>query len=504
MSYNNYNQFSPYYQQPAPSSQSSAGHHYSNESKSTSSYSNSNFQPLSAYQSDYQRQQSQPNQSQSNNQSDSYGSHPYTNRSGAPATSAISSYSSQNYSGVGTSAAGEQQDSNSYASSRPDTSALGNLAYASSLGQDQQQPSLSQIIDYNRTRTNYGSSGYTANSTASVSQAPQASYAQGTTSLNQQTNQAQPYSPTYQAGNTKPTYSATGYTTNTTGRSSPANHQYINAQQTASQSQRQTQYNTQAARPASGQATQRPDSRTSVQSGRSPQVPASQMTQSTAQSNSGYNYAQSQTSNTAPHNYRSSSATNSPALPPSKSTPPSSSYSTSTQPAPQQANKAAKKQTENGRQQGSSQSQQKQADSSSTYSNAQPGQQATSRESQQPTTVDPNQVFNHYEYQRRQSEAEAARKALEATKAGKMTPVSNQSAATLSSPSDDVTQAAKALMGGSATANSDSATKEQIELEMKAMIEKMREYKAKDPTLFSQVWEGVKKVRERFIDACSC
>ena len=63
-------------------------------------------------------------------------------------------------------------------------------------------------------------------------------------------------------------------------------------------------------------------------------------------------------------------------------------------------------------------------------------------------------------------------------------------------PSDDVTQAAKAMLGASAdvSGNTDSATKEQMELEMKQMIEKMRDYKAKDPTLFSQVWEQVKKV----------
>ena len=40
---------------------------------------------------------------------------------------------------------------------------------------------------------------------------------------------------------------------------------------------------------------------------------------------------------------------------------------------------------------------------------------------------------------------------------------------------------------------SDSTTKDQMELEMKQMIEKMRDYKAKDPSLFSQIWEQVKK-----------
>jgi hypothetical protein len=33
-----------------------------------------------------------------------------------------------------------------------------------------------------------------------------------------------------------------------------------------------------------------------------------------------------------------------------------------------------------------------------------------------------------------------------------------------------------------------------MEAEMKLMLEKMREYKAKDPSLFSQIWDQVKKV----------
>ena len=121
-------------------------------------------------------------------------------------------------------------------------------------------------------------------------------------------------------------------------------------------------------------------------------------------------------------------------------------------------------------------------------------------EERHPTTVDPNQVFNHYEYQRRQNKAEAARKASVEVK---VSPTATKSTSTSAAghlspvaPSDDVTQAAKAVLGAStgANQNADSATKEQIELEMKQMIEKMRDYKAKDPTLFSQVWEQVKKV----------
>ena len=104
------------------------------------------------------------------------------------------------------------------------------------------------------------------------------------------------------------------------------------------------------------------------------------------------------------------------------------------------------------------------------------------------TTVDPSQVFNHVEYSRRQAaaaaevaatkkaveEAEAARKAATQTK----TPQVNGNHVVVSTPGSEP----------------DSATKDQMELEMKQMIEKMRDYKAKDPSLFTQIWEQVKKV----------
>lgn len=88
---------------------------------------------------------------------------------------------------------------------------------------------------------------------------------------------------------------------------------------------------------------------------------------------------------------------------------------------------------------------------------------------QRPTTVDPNKIFNHYEYERRQAAAAAAAKDSENTVAE-----TNIVAPVADSPA--------------------SNTKEQIELEMKQMIEKMRDYKARDPALFSQIWEQVKKV----------
>ena len=96
-------------------------------------------------------------------------------------------------------------------------------------------------------------------------------------------------------------------------------------------------------------------------------------------------------------------------------------------------------------------------------------QPTTSDEPQVPSTVDPSQVFNQFEYQRRQDVAAAA--------GGVAAVIPNSNA----------------RYNSAMNADSDDSKKEQMELEMKQMIEKMRDYKAKDPSLFSQIWEQVKK-----------
>lgn len=119
------------------------------------------------------------------------------------------------------------------------------------------------------------------------------------------------------------------------------------------------------------------------------------------------------------------------------------------------------------------------------FSNSQSTAQTSAE--QHPVTVDPSQVFNLQEYQRRKAEAEAegARKATEQRKT--QNPTSNTAANQTTNQSGSQAKQHSAEPG----------SKEQIEAEIKAMIEKMREYKAKDPTLFSEVWEQFKKV-------CSC
>ena len=140
------------------------------------------------------------------------------------------------------------------------------------------------------------------------------------------------------------------------------------------------------------------------------------------------------------------------------------------------------------------------------------------------TTVDPSQIFNLYEYQRRQATTEAARKAMEeaaAKKADASVPISVATPTPASVPSplpmntSVVASAAapvpapvpasvlspvvpSATLLASAETDSAASRKGQMELEMMQMIEKMRDYKAKDPALFSQIWEQVKKVRSLF------
>ncbi|MCJ1413349.1 hypothetical protein MMC19_007454 [Ptychographa xylographoides] len=119
---------------------------------------------------------------------------------------------------------------------------------------------------------------------------------------------------------------------------------------------------------------------------------------------------------------------------------------------------------------------------------------------QHPTTVNPNQVFNLLEYQRRQAEieTEAARKAeAQAQAAIKLTGngTHDHQLSGLSHP--------EPLYVDSRTESNESGDKRQLEAEIRAMIEKMREYKAKDPAAFSEVWEQFKKVQPPTVRASS-
>ena len=471
MSYSGYNQFSPYYQPPQQSSQQT-----NSGSNSGGAYSsNSSYQPLSAYQSEQQRQQQQQHQShnQSSHQSNSnYNSQGYGNSSVTSSAQAALSYGNQSYGGVGSSSGRNNDPSNTYASSRPDTTALGNLAYASSLGPDQQQQqsslSLSQLIDYNRSRSGYGTSGGYGG-TSDTSHSYQRADGQ---SSNQQSTTGLPYTTTYQTSNTLPAYSSQSYGLNNTGRSSPAQHQYSNSSHQAQVNQaapRQNNHTPQPARPASGQAMPRPKSQTGARSNHSPQVSTARVTQPSSSRTGGSHHHASSASTAGGQQARNNA---SPAQPRPAHAPPASSHPQSRSSATQVTQSNQSRKLSNTQAQTA-----KQQDARAKASEPAAGNSGWSAP---PVTVNPNQIFNHSEWERRQEEEKAERLARAASAATK-------------TPGDDVTQAAKALVGQSASANSESTTKEQIELEMKQMIEKMRDYKAKDPSLFSQVWEEVKK-----------
>ena len=103
-----------------------------------------------------------------------------------------------------------------------------------------------------------------------------------------------------------------------------------------------------------------------------------------------------------------------------------------------------------------------------------------------PTTIDPNKVFNQYEYQKRQEVIAAEAKAAKEKAALKIEAQRKQTEQRVAT----VTQSSAVSQD-----NSDSSMKTQMEAEMKLMLEKMRDYKSKDPTLFSQIWEQVKKAQ---------
>ena len=495
MSYNGYSQFSPYYQQPPPQQNGGSQHPY--DPRLNGSYPSTPFQPLSAYDSDNERQQSTEKSIQSNKSSNTYGKQSYASTSVAPNDPSPAPYINHNYGGVRVSSSASQDSSIAYANSRPDTSALGNLAYVSSLNQDQPHTSLAQLIDYNRSRDARGATGegYQTNSTSPVSHGHQRVESRGfPCTKNHQSSQAPSHSGSHMPAPGRTSRSSGNNSTSNTGKTSPAQHQNASAPQKSPQSQYGC-YASQPA-PAGGQATQRPSSRTSIHNQSSSQTSMAQRNQNAAQNNGAHNLGHPQASSVSYH--RSSPAVNQTTFQTPKSVQQNGAHQNSSKSTPPQNEKIADAAVDGGKEPSSTTHYQiRRPASSNALNKEQSSQPSPSTANSKPiTTVDPNQVFNHLEYQRRQSETEVAKKGAEAAKiSNEPKPTQSTASTSTSPPADDVTQAAKALMGQSSNPNYGSPTKEQIELEMKQMIEKMRDYKAKDPKLFSQVWEDVKKVR---------
>ncbi|KAK4691812.1 hypothetical protein P7C71_g5272, partial [Lecanoromycetidae sp. Uapishka_2] len=455
--YNNSNNYSPYYQ---PVTGRDVRGKYPDQSGNTGGYQNGLYQPLSAYQTTSQQAQSSAPQS-ANTSAYTYDSQAYGNMNG-----------------MGTSKPQDTRPGYTAAGRQTDTTALGNLAYASTLGRDSN--ALPQSTNYNRTQDSPGS-GSGSYGINTIVPSPYGAGHQRTDSRNSSNT------PRENSSGRSTAASGTSYTApraesghqlqQESNRSNwQTQAQYIAAQRPPAEQSRLTQYSSQRSQPTSSQAAQTPSSRVTAQAVHSPSVSAPQAPPQRASStvySSAHNRVQSPQQHTnrtigTPTGVRGN--TNSEMQ--------SKQNATFSQPPPDTRQPVV----------------------TDTRVSGDTSQSSTSTVSQYPTTVDPSQVFNHAEYQRRQEAAAAAQeaakdRAAQAAQAakqpkpnlskGKGNPMDSQLNRTPSAPGSNVP-----TNGGT---DPKTAKKDQMELEMKQMIEKMRDYKSKDPSLFSQIWEQVKK-----------
>ncbi|KAL9017734.1 MAG: hypothetical protein Q9185_004958 [Variospora sp. 1 TL-2023] len=456
MSYNGYN-YSPYYQPTGndgrgqnPYQHSASTHgRYQSSSYGASNSSNAQQQASSAH--SYLPQQPQSS---------------YTPTTTAADRSAVS-YSNYGDS-PGTSQYQNIRGGYSYSDQPAGTTPLSSLAHASSLESSSRNGpgtrdnrSLQQIIDYNRAQNPHRNSAsplyqsgnpsvdYSQQRSESRGAASSGSYTPDSAATDRRVTASSQYSqfataPGYHA----PTAAYTA-TTQDTGNPSYSSYQ-------PNQEQRQSTYYAQPARPASGQSYHARDAQRNGRATQSPTVPLNPTPTATSisyleQKSPTTSYRSEQTSShqrTVADRRRSSES--SAQVTGNRSTPPPSTIPDTHRSIPPLGD----------------------------TTNRQASRTPISPEEPTPTTVDPSHVFNHQEYQRRQAaaaEGERARKAEEAEEEARK-----------------ATEAAAALKRVS---ESHLAEPEQMAAEMRQMIEKMRDYKSKDPSLFSQIWEQVKKTQ---------
>ena len=464
MSFNgfrNLNNYSPYYQQIQ--GQDRRGQ-YQDQARNSAPYQSSEYQPLSAFQNNQQQQAS------------------------APQSTPVNAYAGQGY---GT--ARSQDSRGVYRSSgrSVDTSALGSLAYASSLGRDTSfGPNAS---GYNNTDSHmsFASSGqYTLGRTNNSGPNDVSSEA-----VNARSQQATPLPPHG--------YSSGGYAGYKGHQAYSGSQAQGYAHETTSQASRpsaKSQNPSELVRPASGQDKHDTQSRRGSQASYASITRANQGASTMAQSQSaGINGSEqarvqsplqpvNQTSGTVTDPSMKKVQTRQVAYGAFGNT--NSKANAQISPSTASFNRSA--QATNAHQ----------SSTGDSRVDANNSRTSTPVENQFPTTVDPSQVFNHYEYSRRQAataEAEASRnKATEVAKAS--TPLKDngtshiQAGSSQQTPSQQQNGTASSNKGQSSNVDPDTAKKMQMELEMKQMIEKMRDYKSKDPSLFTQIWEQVKKV----------
>ena len=477
-----YNQYSPYYQQDLGQDGSRSG----------SSCSISPHQPLNVC----QPQSQQPATQTTNTSSSAY---VYGNVSSAgrqPAQEARSGYADGRLS--------------------VDATNLGYLANATNLGRDETSPQ--QGSGYGSSSNTYGLSAAASASAGHNRVDSRGATAHSKAGTSETQTASQNSYPTYQApSNAASSYSSQAYNSNTGSNSPARTPQFAPAQSshTPSQSYVATQQAFQHAQPTGGQAIQNQSSWTAPPAVQSPRFAASQNTAypvvGTLRDRSSLGPTQppsTQYQTNRPFTSDQTQATGSISYTPPQQT--ASGYRqtgrNNTGTSNQHGN-ASSTYSPAQNQQGQSTAIQEPPDVH-TPVNAQSSQQSTPVESYHPATVDPNQVFNHYEFQKKQDAEAEKRRAAEARRTAQTTMPSNRAGdyrpPSVTSQSSDVLQAARAAIGN--TTDVDSAKRDQMELEMKQMIEKMRDYKAKDPSLFSQIWEQVKKVSPsscRLVFICS-
>lgn len=470
MSYNGYTQYSPYWQQN--SGQSNPQNAGQNVAQSRASY-----QPLSAYNNNHQPAQpsiSQPAQKSSD-----------------------ASYSTKGYGNMSVNGAGNGRPQDypaSYTSTNDRASldgatALGSLAYASSLGR---KGSAQQLATDNRQQSSlsYGTvNPYGSISTPPIQNRTDLERRQSSNSSREDTNARA------QQATASPSF---GYSSNNAG-SSPGIYSQAQSQYPlpgSASEQHMLNQISQQPRPTSGQAIHQPRPRPDPQAA-TPRTTAN--TQRAANQSQGRKVAgnvrePTQTRVQIPQQSIHPPPSQTPSQPWGHTQRAQTQQGTHETGIEKLANSATKsnaaaylstKETAAKRVSDAHQS-------PTVDANRQAGKPATPIEPQY-TTVDPSQVFNHVEYSRRQAaaaaEVAATKKAAEEVEAARIAATQAKSPRVNGTP----------VVASASSMEPDSAKKDQMELEMKQMIEKMRDYKAKDPSLFTQIWEQVKKVSDAYL-----
>ncbi|KAL8807969.1 MAG: hypothetical protein Q9182_000435 [Xanthomendoza sp. 2 TL-2023] len=384
-----------------------------------------------------------------------------------------------------------------------DTTALGNLAHASSLGQDSRHPpgardssSLQQLINYNRSQqspgydtslpygtgsTNYGYGQQLSDSRDSGSSM------RDPYSRNQYQNSNQSHTPIaqqYSQYATAASYSSPTPAYAATSEAPQPVSTHTSYQTSEDQRQKAQQYYSQPVR-----STSRQDYRTAGQTSLYPPQASQSPTSPANRTNA------TSPNRPVPNPYPTQRLMNGNATSSQQSSYAESGPSSLTEQSTDRRHSVSASNTRRNSAQQSNSLRRESGSSEQSPVHRTGLQTHKPSDEQIPKTVDPSHVFNHYEYQRRQAaaaaaaETERARKAAEEEETRKAT----EAAAALKRVSESHVEQNPP---GGVTATSVSAAKEkeeQMAAEMRLMIEKMRDYKSKDPSMFSQIWEQVKK-----------